>query len=716
MNKDRDNIFEEELDKELTDSNAEGEYAEVYSDEEDFPGPEEVDEVIRELDVEARKTKPSFLDIVSSIVDSKYGKIKLGAVILLLIVAVGFTVAAIAGAFSKKGNDAESSSDSSLNESSSSFVSVEEVIRDEEFYDSVVLKETDNAGDNYIQDTLFIGDSNTVRLSYYGVVPSQNTAGIVGIGIGDIDAIKGVFFYNLNESPTTVLRAVELMQPRRIIMNFGTNDVDRDNVKAFINSYREAVAQVQKTYKYADIIIDSIHPVNATGDYPLVKQSVIDEYNKELEKLAEELGLHYLNSCEALKGTNGYAKSGYVDSDGIHLTPTGMKAYVNYVKTHSHIVEDTRPEVTNVPKRKEVEFVPGGSGTGKKAERADKGTILATVNDSLSGSGYKFDPGDVDFSDASKWQVKNYTVNIAEDTYKKGNEQSIAATIINTVTGVKADYVSTSMYETSDNTGAIFTLKAYTKVEAPKYTITVSAGAGGTASANKTEAIENDVVSISAKADSGYKFAGWTISGGTVTDLNSTSTTLTVGKSNVTVTATFAKEEPASSSSTPQSSSSTPASSSHVHSYTETVTKNPTCTEAGTKTLKCSCGDTKEEPIPATGHKWGTTPIVDKPAGPGTEGSQHYVCSVCGAQKSETIPALPPDSSSEEPPAPPDSSSEEPPAPPESSSEEPPAPPVSSEEPPAPPVSSEEPPVTPPETPSEEPSTPPPSNEGTEGG
>ena len=40
----------------------------------------------------------------------------------------------------------------------------------------------------------------------------------------------------------------------------------------------------------------------------------------------------------------------------------------------------------------------------------------------------------------------------------------------------------------------------------------------------------------------------------------------------------------------------------HEHSYTETITKEATCTEDGEKTLTCECGDTKTEVIPATGH------------------------------------------------------------------------------------------------------------------
>ena len=40
----------------------------------------------------------------------------------------------------------------------------------------------------------------------------------------------------------------------------------------------------------------------------------------------------------------------------------------------------------------------------------------------------------------------------------------------------------------------------------------------------------------------------------------------------------------------------------HKHNYVETITKQPTCTEAGEKTYTCDCGDSYTEVIPAKGH------------------------------------------------------------------------------------------------------------------
>lgn len=45
----------------------------------------------------------------------------------------------------------------------------------------------------------------------------------------------------------------------------------------------------------------------------------------------------------------------------------------------------------------------------------------------------------------------------------------------------------------------------------------------------------------------------------------------------------------------------------HTHSYTSSVTKNPSCGENGVKTYTCSCGNSYTEAIPASGHQWTTT-------------------------------------------------------------------------------------------------------------
>ena len=70
---------------------------------------------------------------------------------------------------------------------------------------------------------------------------------------------------------------------------------------------------------------------------------------------------------------------------------------------------------------------------------------------------------------------------------------------------------------------------------------------------------------------------------------------------------------------------STPSKPAHTHSYTSSVTKQPTCCEAGVRTYTCSCGSSYTESIPATGnHNW-VAQTYQKPVY-----EWHQICNTCG--------------------------------------------------------------------------------------
>ncbi len=85
-----------------------------------------------------------------------------------------------------------------------------------------------------------------------------------------------------------------------------------------------------------------------------------------------------------------------------------------------------------------------------------------------------------------------------------------------------------------------------------------------------------------------------------------------------------------SSSSSSNKSSSSGSSSSHKHSYTSTVTKQPTCSSTGVRTYTCSCGDSYTEEIAATGHTWVEYTYTEEVWHQG-ESANKFVCGQCGA-------------------------------------------------------------------------------------
>jgi len=150
----------------------------------------------------------------------------------------------------------------------------------------------------------------------------------------------------------TMPEAVALMQPRRVILTFGTNDLSSSySASSFASDYAKGIKAVQDAYPSVDIIVNAIPPLGQQHSNQNLTQTQVDEYNKALVQMCQDNGWKFLNSAEVLKDSStGYAKSGYVlSSDGIHLTEQAMDALFTYIRTHSYIAEDTRPALTAVP-------------------------------------------------------------------------------------------------------------------------------------------------------------------------------------------------------------------------------------------------------------------------------------------------------------------------------------------------------------------------------
>ena len=78
-----------------------------------------------------------------------------------------------------------------------------------------------------------------------------------------------------------------------------------------------------------------------------------------------------------------------------------------------------------------------------------------------------------------------------------------------------------------------------------------------------------------------------------------------------------------------------PATQAHAHSYTATVTKQPTCTAEGVKTFRCSCGDSYIETISAAGHVFGAY-VYNNDATEAADGTETAACTICGAKDTRT--------------------------------------------------------------------------------
>jgi hypothetical protein len=218
-----------------------------------------------------------------------------------------------------------------------------------------VLKATPDAGQTYTDETLFLGDSNTVRFMTFldtdghTFTTADNTIAVVGMGV---DGITSVPCEQFGFGTVSMDLAVSYLQPRRIIMTFGTNNLGAPDVTAedFAADYARQITAVEEAYPYADIIINSIPPCGKYSHYPIITIEEIREFNEAILKMCEENEWYFLNSFEALADRfTGYAKEAYIEADGIHFNADGLAAMHRYIRTHALNTEDRRPALEPVP-------------------------------------------------------------------------------------------------------------------------------------------------------------------------------------------------------------------------------------------------------------------------------------------------------------------------------------------------------------------------------
>ena len=232
---------------------------------------------------------------------------------------------------------------------------------------SALLTETADAGENYQNETLFIGDSNTVRLYANGLISLQQFCAKEGIGT-NAALNEAIVTFKKDSSRYTIAQAVAKMKPRRVVIMLGTNDTGM-SVDDFISNYKKLVQDIQTSYPYTDIIVNTVPPVPADhSNYPNMDQTKIDDFNMALLSMCEEMDLKFLNTAEALKDSTGYGNADYYQSGDIHLKTSGLKVLLNYLRTHAYEAEDRRPDTNNIPSRAEYVPDPSSAVTSSSSE------------------------------------------------------------------------------------------------------------------------------------------------------------------------------------------------------------------------------------------------------------------------------------------------------------------------------------------------------------
>lgn len=222
---------------------------------------------------------------------------------------------------------------------------------DKTWYDNAVINCSDiilpynNENTGYISETVFVGDSNTEGLALFGHLSTNNVIGKHSMPIQGVP--KDNYLLVCEDNPETeedessyitMLQVLANIQPKRIVINFGTNNAGKDaDADYFAYIYSGVLSQIKSACPNTKIVVASTLPVCSERDNYNIRQDTIDKFNIAMADLCRECGYGYLNYNEVFKDTEtGYGKTDYFSVDGIHLNGDGYRILLDYVTNHQY--------------------------------------------------------------------------------------------------------------------------------------------------------------------------------------------------------------------------------------------------------------------------------------------------------------------------------------------------------------------------------------------
>ncbi len=196
---------------------------------------------------------------------------------------------------------------------------------------SAVVKTGDEVDASYFADAVFVGDSLTQGIQLYGII---DTTVLANRGI-NLQTVYKEDKIRVAEGYTGVIPELKRIQPAKIYVQLGMNDIAWRTQKDFNKLYGELIDNIKDTVPGATIYIQSIFPV--TNWYSLedngIDNSKVVTYNQGLSELAAEKDCHYLDVHSALINDNGVLPD-EASPDGIHLNGPYYQRWFTYLKTH----------------------------------------------------------------------------------------------------------------------------------------------------------------------------------------------------------------------------------------------------------------------------------------------------------------------------------------------------------------------------------------------
>ena len=238
---------------------------------------------------------------------------------------------------------ADEGSEDSEEESSEEEYSEEESSREEPVSRPSVTPSGTTVDAGWFDDALFIGDSVTLKLSYYADYGSLGDAEFLCAGslgynnaqwdLNDPDNVHPYY----NGQKFLVDDGAAYINPAKIFIMLGMNDIGMYGVDGAVEAMKTVTQRIADKCPNAVIYVQSVTPMLENMQLRDLNNRTIAEFNEKIQPICQERGYIYLDVASAMDDGYGnlvYEYCGDPTAMGLHFSDAGCAVWVDYLKNH----------------------------------------------------------------------------------------------------------------------------------------------------------------------------------------------------------------------------------------------------------------------------------------------------------------------------------------------------------------------------------------------
>ena len=195
----------------------------------------------------------------------------------------------------------------------------------------------------WFDDAVFVGDSVTLKLSYYcedhpeALSDTQFfCAGSLSYtnALWPLDDPDAVHPYYQGQTYLTE-DCAKVTGAKKVFIMLGMNDIGLSGVDGAMENANTLIGNIKKNSPDVTFYIESVTPMIPSAEGDVLNNTKIRELDERLEQFANENGYQYLDLYHALADEDGCLPLEYCgdpDGQGIHFTDEACEVWVQYLK------------------------------------------------------------------------------------------------------------------------------------------------------------------------------------------------------------------------------------------------------------------------------------------------------------------------------------------------------------------------------------------------